>query len=226
MRRRGASIKDVSKKLGIPLSTLSYWFRTVHLTNRQMARLKKRNDLGLIAARKKAVAWHRAQKDARLATARKEARVSLAQIDSLHRETLELALAFLYLGEGSKKNSNTALGNSDPRILLFFLNTLEQVYGLPRSAFKCHLHLRADQDPKQMTRYWSCTLGIPQCNFLKPILDSRTRGKTTYAHYKGVCALSCGHVEIQRKLMYIATEFCDTVAKHSRAVSSLGRASR
>ena len=226
MRRQGASLRDVARRFTIPNSTLHYWFRNITLSPYHVKLLKRRADRSLITARVAAVKWHNAQKARRLQHARSEALVSLDRINLSQKEIIELALAFLYLGEGAKKNSYTGMGNSDPRILRFFVDSIVSLYGVPRSQFKCHLHLRSDQDPVILARYWSRTLVIPLRNFNKPLIDKRTIGSATFPHYKGVCSISCSHVEIQRKLMYIATTFCDTYTKSDRAVSSLGRAHR
>lgn len=216
MRRHGASVRDIEKRLGIPRSNLSYWFRGVTLSERHKKLLQKRHELALVTARKEAVKWHNSQKEKRMRDARTDALKTLARIDISSKETIELALAILYLGEGAKKNSFTAMGNSDPRILRFFVDSLSYLYDIPRSQFKCHLHLRADQNPRSLARYWSAQLNIPIENFLKPLIDKRTLGTKTYPTYKGVCAVSCGRVAIQRKLMYIATTFCETFTKNMR----------
>src|SRR3989344_2144003 len=96
LRRKGNSIKDIEKILGIPRSTLSGWFQSVVLTKKQQAALKRRWKRALVSARVEAVRWHNTQKSIRLEKA------SLMASDVLKRihndvTTLELALAFLYL---------------------------------------------------------------------------------------------------------------------------------
>ena len=223
LRQRGTSIRDIESRLGIPRSTLSYWMRHVKLSDYHTKSLKRRADRALIGARIEAVKWHNAQKEERMRQASDEARQTLARIDSTDDAVAELTLAILYLGEGMKKSGTTAMGNSDPLILRFFVSTLQRLYKVPVKDMKCELHLRADQNPREMTRYWSTKLGIPTSNFGKPYIDNRTLGRTTYPHYKGVCIVRCSRVAIQRKLVYIATTFCKQMAERG-AVSSLGRA--
>src|SRR3989344_743760 len=225
LRQHGASVRDIENRLGIPRSNLSYSFRGIVLSKRHKQLLRKRHENALIIARKEAVKWHNAQKERRMQDARMEALKTLSQIDITKKEIVELALAILYLGEGAKKNSFTAMGNSDSRILRFFVDSISYLYDIPRSGFRCHLHIRADQNSRALARYWASALDIPLKNFLKPLVDKRTLGTKSDPHYKGVCAVSCGRVAIQRKLMYIATQFCEKAAE-SRAVSSLGRAHR
>ena len=215
LRREGNSIGDIEHMLGIPRSTLSGWFRSVPLTKKQHAELKRRAEKGLVKARLGAVRWHNAQKNNRLEEAAKTGSGVLKLISN-DEATLELALAFLYLGEGGKTSGATSLGSSDPRIARFFIRSLQKIYAVPAESIKCYLHLRADQDPEKMKRYWSHELGLPLLNFGKASIDKRTVGRPTYPHYKGVCLMCCGKVEIQRRLMYIANGFCDTVSQGPR----------
>lgn len=214
LRRKGNSIGSIEQMLGIPRSTLSGWFRSVPLTKKQQTRLKQRSNQGLAKARVAAVRWHNAQKNNRLEKAAQMGAETLKQLSN-DKATLELALAFLYLGEGSKTHVGTSLGSSDPRIARFFVRSLQEIYGVPIENIKCYLHLRADQDIVKMKRYWSKELAFPLGNFGKASVDKRTTGRPTYPHYKGVCLIECGRVDIQRRLMYIANGFCEKVAETS-----------
>jgi hypothetical protein len=217
LRRQGNSIGSIEEMLGIPRSTLSGWFRSVPLTEKQKVNLKERWVQGLIKARVKAVEWHNGQKEDRIEQAAQSAAKVLEDIPD-DEATLELALAFLYLGEGAKTNSQTALGSSDPRIAKFFVRAMRKIYDMPVKNIRCYLHLRADQDIEKMKRYWSQELQLPLANFGKASIDRRTEGRPTYAHYKGVCLINCGRVDIQRRLMYIANSFCDKTVQDRKAM--------
>lgn len=208
IRRKGRSIGYIEKHLGIPRSTLSGWFKTVKLTAGQKRRLVENINKGLIRARQRAVLWHNAQRLARLQEAEKAAESTLKNIDIERTENLDLALAMLYLGEGFKKNIETGMGNSDPMILKFFVSVLQNNYNIPVHQIKCELHLRADQDPEKIKRFWAKELNLPDKNFTGVILDQRTKGRPTYAYYKGVCVVRCGNVAIQRKLIALSKLFC------------------
>lgn len=207
LRRKGESIKYIEKALSIPRSTLSGWLRSVPLTKKQKSVLEKKKLQGLSRARTAAILWHNAQKNNRL---REVARVSSGVLEAIpdNLMILELALAFLYLGEGAKTRDRASLGSSDARILKFFIYCLRRIYHLPIKKIRCYLHLRADQNDIKMKHYWHKELGLPLTNFGKSSFDKRTVGIATYPQYKGVCLIECGRVEIQRRLLYIATGFC------------------
>ena len=116
LRKRGKSIKDINKKLGIPLSTLSGWLKDIELSKKQQIKLKERWQEALIKARAKAILWHNTQKRLRLEKAEEDAKKTLSQIHINDKNILDIALATLYLGEGNKKSSGTSMGNSDPQV--------------------------------------------------------------------------------------------------------------
>lgn len=217
LRRRGLSIGKIEILLKINRSTLSGWFKDIELTRSQKQKLLRDWKNGLINARKKAVVWHNTEKEKRLKEARSDAIQTLARIDKNSKDILALALAVLYLGEGSKKNVETGMGNSDPLILQFFLEGLRKLYNFDTSKIRCELYLRADQNPEHMKSYWAKALGLSKNQFKYVNIDKRTEGSKTYPSYKGVCNLRCGHVAIQRKLLYLSKIFFEQIVKqHSR----------
>jgi len=211
LRKHGISMTAIEKKLGIPRSTLSGWFKSVELTEQQRLRLMKNRRDGWAKARMKAVESHHTQKALRLLSAKQEAQQVLDQID-LSGPTLDIAFAMLYLGEGAKKGS-TSIASSDPKILLFVLAVLRRNYGITPDMVRCELHLRADQGSAESKKYWSDTLHIPIEKFGSVLHDQRTTGRPTYDGYKGVCVLYCGSISIQRKLISLYNLFCEKVSQ-------------
>lgn len=213
LRKRGFSMNMIENQYGIARSTISGWFKKVKLTPAQKKKLLQNSKGALIAARKKAVLWHNAQKSKRLKDAENQAIEAIKRIDINDKKILELALAILYMGKGTKRKVETAMGSSDPLILNFFLTTLKDLYDIDFKKIRCQLSLRADQNPKKMKRFWSKELKLPLNSFGYVALDKRTVGSKTYPHYKGVCYVSCGNVAIQRKLIHLSEIFCKKVVE-------------
>jgi hypothetical protein len=211
LRKQGYSIGRIESRLKIPRSTLSGWFKNIELTQKQKKKLLQNWKNGLINARKQAVIWHNKQKEKRLEEAKDTALEVLKNINFNDKNVLELALAMLYLGEGAKKNPETALGSSDPVILKFFLACLINIYNIDIKRLRCELYLRADQDPLETKRYWAKTLNLPLSTFNQVNIDNRTKGTKTYSYYKGVCNLRYGNIAIQRRLVNLADLFCKEI---------------
>src|SRR5258708_3207709 len=164
LRKKGLPIREVEKKLKIPRSTLSGWFKDIKLTKKQKEKNYKNWKKAIKNNRGKAILWHNLQKTNRIEKARLEANIVLNNIDIKNKHILELALSMLYLGEGSKDN-RTSMGNSNPLILNFFIKSLERLYNIDKSNLKCDLHLRMDQNQDKLKKFWSKELGIPLSNF-------------------------------------------------------------
>ena len=209
LRRQGLSLRDVELRLKIPRSTLSGWFKSVSLSNKNKKALLKRWKRGLVEARKKAVSWHNKEKTKRIDKSKKEAQVTLSKINSENHTIQELALSMLYLGEGNKKNFG--LGSSDPRILCFFIKTICDLYHIEKNQIYCSLNLRFDQDGNKVIKFWSRVLGLKVGQFRNVSVDKRTEGVATYPGYKGVCQVRIGDVNLQRRLIFLAEQYCDNV---------------
>ena len=134
----------VEKELGIPRSTLSGWFQGITLSKKHKKKLSQNKLKALAKGRKKAVIWHRAQKENRLFLAKNEASKILSNIDGSNKYILELVLAILYMAEGRKTVDATNLGSSDPVIMKFYLESLKKLYGIDLERIRCALFLRAD----------------------------------------------------------------------------------
>ena len=210
LRKKGKSIRDIEERLKIPRSTLSGWLKNIVLSKSQKKVLDKKWRKALVLARRGSMLWHNQQKLERLKKAELEADNVLNSI-KIDKNSLDIALAMLYLGEGTKKGDITSVGNSDPLILKFFVEGIIKNYNFDRNKIKCELHLRADQNQNIIKKYWSTELNIPLCNFLATSFDKRTVGRKTYKDYKGVCIVRFGTVAIQRKLVYLSRKFCEKI---------------
>ena len=211
LRKSGKTIGFIEKLLDIPRSTLSTWFQNTILTPRQLAFIKKQQQELLKPARAKAVLWHNKQKEKRLLEAKKRAEATLKKIRIKNTDVLKLALALLYLGEGTKNKIETSVSNSDPKILRFFIKASQTAFNVKPKDIKCYLYLRADQNKNQSVLFWSKILSIPIKNFRGVNIDHRTKNSKTFENYKGVCSVILPTVAIKRELMYLAESYCEKI---------------
>lgn len=212
LRQQGFTLTEISNEFNIPKSTLSSWFKNIKLNSAVEKILEKKKKIALQKAREKAVKWHNEQKRLRLEIAKKEAFEVVAKIDSKNKECLEMALAFLYLGEGAKKNF-FSIANTNPEILEFFLNAIKILYNQNRNDLKYELHLRYDQNKQKMKKYWSERLKIPIDKITYCFLDSRTKGKKTLPNYMGVCVIIAKNIKYTRRLLEIAKLYSSMISK-------------
>ena len=215
LRKKGFSIKHVEKKLGINRSTLSGWFKNIQLTQAQKDQLLLNWKNGLIAAQKKGSQWHMDQGNRRRTAIREEVQKFIPK-EAFDQKTGELIMATFYLAEGGKKENSFAIANSNPAILKGIVTLLRYLYPLDESKFRCCLHLRSDQNEKELKSYWSKLLNIPEAKFHKTQFDKRTI-KKTYENYKGVCLVNYFDMALQRRVLYIGDKLLSIIDKNMGA---------
>ncbi len=213
LRKKGFSIGSIEKKLGIPRSTLSGWLKDIVLTQSQIKKLYEDRKRTLAKAQKKASLWHIKQKNIRIEKAEVSAKKILNSININDNNILELAIAILYLGEGTKKCDETSMASSDPTILKLFLSGLIKIYKIDVKKIRCELNLRHDQNAEKMKTYWSEQLDLPVSSFKHIRFDKRTIGSKTFSGYNGVCYVRYGSVAIQRKIICLGQIFCNKIIK-------------
>jgi hypothetical protein len=221
LRLEGKTYDHIISKLGIPRSTLSGWMRHVTISDEARLRLQQARADCLSNARRAARIKHQDLKKERIGDIHQQIDAAYGSLlASGNLQIKEIALSMLYLGEGAK-GDELRLGSSDVLILRFYLNYLKDLYGIDSSSLRFDLHLRADQDEVLLKKYWVQELLTDPSCFKGTFRDKRTEGKTSYSSYRGVCLVTGGGVEIQRRLLYLAKVFCEQSAS---AVSSVGRA--
>jgi len=107
-----------------------------------------------------------------------------------HAELLGYGLG-LYWGEGTKANKySVRLGNSDPKLILKFMEFLEVLFGIDRTDFKFGLQIFNDTDPSVALNYWVKELDIMPDRFYKMHITPSTKpGTYKKKNYYGVATI-------------------------------------
>ncbi|MBI5413259.1 hypothetical protein HZA42_02830 [Candidatus Peregrinibacteria bacterium] len=203
LRSEGKTYNEIKQILGInlPKSTLSYWCKHVDLPTWYEDKVKQFNNQNITKAQK--MAWYVHKRNREKFSddlIRKNSHLNKKAKDT---DVLKMLLAFLYLGEGGKWHSHRGLylGSSDPLIIKIYMHLLSLCYGIKPLRFKVYICHRADQNLKDLQKYWSQLTSIPLKNFYPSKPDPRTIGKPTKRKdYKGVCTLTCSGTHIQLEL--------------------------
>lgn len=204
LRKEGMTYAEILSKLGthIPKSTMSYWCRDIVLSDEYVQRVNRMVQDNLQKARKKSVIIRQEREAEKLQNLLDGNRHLAIKIQD--NDVAKIALAVLYWGEGGKRWRSGSLyfGNSDERMILFYLKLLRQCYVLNDSKFRCTVQCRADQNIKKLQQHWSKITGIPLKQFYKAQVDKRTIGKPTkQSEYKGVCRVDYLSVELFKDIM-------------------------
>jgi len=140
------SMQQIADSTGRSLNRVDYWMRKHHIMRRT------RSDA--------TYARHNPNGDPFTTKTRLTAK---------ERELYGMGLG-LYWGEGTKANpSSVRLGNSDPGIILRFIEFLEQIYGVGRRHMHFGMQLFTDCSFDEAIDHWTSILGVDKTQFYKPI---------------------------------------------------------
>ncbi len=201
----GLSYNEIAARTGVSKSTLSNWLRDIPLKPEHEARLQERlrANRATFAAR----AWPINRE--RYARAREEAYRGGADVAAAlpdDRAVDELALAMLYLGEGSKSGNRVQLPSTDASILRYFVRALISIYGVDmgRLSFRLNLVEAARPIEQQLKLWWSRELKCSLDQFIKTQFDRRSRRTELTGDYHGVCTVTYYDTYLQQHLLGMA----------------------
>lgn len=202
LRLHGKTYSEINSKLAkkIPKSTLSEWFKNLEFTKTQKRNLENNVQNKIKKSQLMAVKAVRKAKIDRLKILKNKNSFILPLLDLNIQKVM---LSILYLGEGSKSkgSQNMTLGNANPDIIKLYLVLLNNCFKIDMSKFRVRIQCRADQNIKQLEKYWQEITKIPIKQFYPTYVDKRTIGKPTRrVNYMGVCAITYFDRSIQYEL--------------------------
>jgi hypothetical protein len=195
MRRKGKSYMEISKRLGIPKSTMHYWFKDLlwsrkikdNLTEKAVKLSRKRIKKVVKANKEKWLKW---RKDFREKAKR--------EFSMLKTNPLFVAGLMLYWGEGDSNLKNmTRITNTDPRMISLFCKFVVGILKVPKDNIRAHLTIYPDLSEDKCKRYWGKEIKLPVKQFDKTQV---IYGKhPTKRLENGICSIrvpkSCGFKE-------------------------------
>ncbi len=201
LRKKGLSYKDIRKEIPVSKSTLSIWLREIKLTTNQIKQLGARYDSQLKGAKA-----NQKKSQERKNLVRKD---SMAEIPQPTKEALKIAGAMLYWAEGNK-TCNTGLTNSDPALIVFFIEWLRQALNIQPTQLTAHLNLHRGGDGEKEKKFWSKLTRIPLANFGKTFFKPRGKGYRKNRLYHGTIRIrikGTGTVLLRYKILGWAEGF-------------------
>ncbi|MEI7777131.1 MAG: hypothetical protein WCI52_00820 [bacterium] len=154
---RGFSMKRIAMELDVSWDAVLYFMRKHNLTRRSP------NESNHLAFKNKPL--------------------SFVINDKKLKKHCELALAgvMLYWAEGTKSNKFESIdfANSDPKMILIFLDFLRKVFCVSEDRLKIYLYCHSNQNVEEIKKFWSGITSIPLSQFSKPYIkqDSKKNGR-------------------------------------------------
>jgi transposase-like protein len=206
LRKKGYSIKEIAKQLGIAQSTSSLWVRDVLLSRKAQSRLKQRKIYGQYKASQ---FWKRKRKKI-MHQSNQKALSSLAEIE-FNLSVYKLLCSFLYWAEGGKStNSYIDFNNSEPRMVSTFLTLLRKSFPIHEEKLRALIHIHEYHNEKEIREYWSGLTKIPKLQFTKSYRKPHT-AKRIRPNYKGSIRIRYYDSKIALELRSIYNMFAKSI---------------
>lgn len=188
LRSEGGTLAEIAATLGVSKSSASLWVRDVPVpgpARRTGARRRGPNAL----QRRKAAEIEEAQEWGR------------EVIGQLSDRDLLIAGAALYAGEGSKRDGDLSLANTNPLLVRGFCRWIRSLWEVDESRFRVHLYLHEGLDLDAAIEFWSLTTGIPANQFYRPYRAVPDPSIRKAKHPFGCVKVRYGSSRIHREVM-------------------------
>jgi len=200
LRKQEMSYSQIKKVLGVSKSTLSYWLKDFPLSKERVEELQRKGWEKSEASREKFRITMRKKKEERIADAYKVQKKFLLP---LSKRDLFIAGLMLYWGEGTKSHMYALeLANTDPAVMKLFIHWLTKSLKAPKDKIKVRIQLYKDMDIDKTLQFWSKTLYIPLCQFVKPQVkkssSKRINHKGSFGY--GTCSAKICNVLLAEKI--------------------------
>lgn len=172
LRKKGVSMRDIAKQLGVAKSTVSYWVRDVVLSTDDLRKLRAKSHSRTAIEKRRTSRMQRHEKERQkiFDTAFSEAPLHL-------KNPLWCVAVSLYWGEGGKTQRTLRIANSDPAVIALMSKFFRDYCNVPLSAMRGHIHAFPDTDVQKAIRHWSEVSGIPAKQFFKTYIKNSVATK-------------------------------------------------
>lgn len=165
MRRKGMSYKQITKELGIPKSTMHYWFKNLAWSDDIKRKLTEKN---IRTSRKRIKKVIRANKERWFKWREGFRKEALKEFSKLKKNPLFIAGIMLYWGEGDGNLKNEVrLTNIDYRMIVLFNRFLLNVCNISMDNIILSLFIYPDLSEEKCKEFWSKKIKMPLTKFDK-----------------------------------------------------------
>jgi len=222
LRRRGMSIKDIARKVGVSQSTASRWCSDIILSADQRSTLeKKRKEAGT-----KALApWIDRNRELKKKDIEKQRNQGQRDIRQITKRDLYMLGLGLYWGEGYKRGSQEwGFTNSDSDMIRVILAWLHTYYDVPidRIIARLTINLRYKDQTERLMHMWSHETNIPLSQFGKPTFIRGYNGSKLDGHtYRGTLRIKVRRgTSLRRRILASIAEIDNQMTLNSRKTDS------
>ena len=144
MRKRGKSMNEIVKKLGVSKGSVSLWVRDVRLTEKQRKTLSSKGfSIDAIEKRRNNRLKNEYNKRRLMVD---KAREDIKEISDYE---LKIIGAMLYLGEGRKSQRTVSVANADPDVIKMMMKFFRKTCKVTEDKFRGHIHIHSHLNIKK-----------------------------------------------------------------------------
>ncbi|HEX2621260.1 MAG TPA: hypothetical protein VHL11_13975 [Phototrophicaceae bacterium] len=200
-RFEGMSIKEIARKTGAGVASISVWVRDISLTEDQQTSLRNRQ--------RHINGQHPGAKANELKfRALREQYQEEGRIKAREHRPLHLTGCMLYWAEGAKKRNTTYFVNSDPHMMLLFVRFLREEMVVPDEVMRIHIHCHSTE-PTEINRiehYWLDLLHLPLTALKKTMIKKGSTSRYNILH-NGVCGLRVNSTRLTHHIFGAIQEY-------------------
>ncbi|HXK41022.1 MAG: hypothetical protein A3G45_00315 [Candidatus Staskawiczbacteria bacterium RIFCSPLOWO2_12_FULL_37_15] len=166
LRRRGTSIKEISKILSVSTSTASRWCGDIFLTKEQSYKLEL---LRIEGQKRGRILASEVLRQRRLNRIKQYEAEGLSRFKRISEKEFYSAGLALYSAEGAKKSRRVMFTNSDPKIIRFMIGWFKEFYNININKMTCSvlINISHKHREKEIKKFWSKQLNMPISQFRK-----------------------------------------------------------
>ena len=189
LRGLGYTIPEIAEQLSVSRGSVSAWVRGVALTEEQLAKIDADKRAKLAAQNRDGQANR--EKFLKLREQYQEAGRQRAREGS----RLHLIGCMLYWAEGAKIRSTVNFVNSDPQMMLVWMQFLRQELQVEDDRVRIHIHVHDEANIPAAEAYWTDLLDLPMSCVKKTMVkDGSDTRHNTLAY--GVCSVRVYSTEL------------------------------
>jgi hypothetical protein len=199
LRAQGWTLSEICEELGVSKASASLWCRDVVIDEDALAERRRQRVLrGNEGARMRGPNKLQLRKQAEIEEMRRAGRAMVGRLTN--RELLLVGTA-LYAGEGSKTPGEVRFANSDPRMILMFVEWMRRCFDVQQEAFRLRLYLHQGLDLDAANLFWSELTGIPVERFRAPYRAVPDPSIRRSKHPMGCPAVCVTSMRLHRRVM-------------------------
>ncbi|MEI7891395.1 MAG: helix-turn-helix transcriptional regulator [bacterium] len=200
LRKKGLSIKEIAKKVGVSKSSVSFWCSDIVLTKQQALKLHNSMVRGSYAGRMAGVRMQKDRKKKKIEDCLIEAK---KEISSVSKRDLFIAGLALYWGEGTKNNSDVRFCNSNKTVIEFIMKWFRNSLNIQDGEFRMYVGINEIHKDRlsEVLKYWSQVTNIPIEQFRKPVLF-KVNNKKTYENFSNHYGTLTVRISKSKYLLY------------------------